>query len=121
MRYIRTKDGIYEVISSNCGWEIPVYANNDFGEKYIQEDDIIKQADTIEELCDVYIEEYLDYKSVILKSDLYRGEDGSWRKEIGLPEHKIKIYGAIWVIDNNGAPTLKSVVKMNENGELELL
>jgi len=134
MKYIRTKEGIIvdttkykNVVERTFRDKVVAIDLNHWGQdndKYptwIDAKDIVKQADTIEELCDVYIEEYLDYKSVILKSDLYRGEDGGWRKEIGFPEHKIRIYGAIWAIDNNGAPILKSVAKMNKEGELELL
>ncbi len=124
MKYIRTKDGVYEL---KVNEELKAQKTSNYfyindkrftcnlllDEKYVKK---CKQSDTIEELCDIYIEEYLDYKSVILKSDLYRGEDGSWRKEVGLPEHKIKIYGAIWV-----GVDLKSIAKMNKKGELELL
>ena len=107
MRYIRTKDGIYEVISSNCGWEIPVYANNDFGEKYIQEDDIIKQADTIEELCDEF---------VLLHEDKTFSCQGDYDVCKEYYENGFYLYGAIWT--DKG---LIYVAKMNEKGELELL
>lgn len=108
MRYIRTKDGLYETITTDCGWEIPVYANNDFGEKYIQEDNVVKQADTIEELCD---------KFVAVDKENYHWIDNSFRflkscvNDIG-----DKIYGAIWA--DKG---LIYVAKMNDKGELELL
>ena len=78
--------------------------------------EILKQADTIEELVDVYI----------LK-DIETGYCGVMSKET--MEHSInpgtaygrEFYGAIWVIDEKGIPTLKPVAKINKEGVLELL
>lgn len=121
MKYIRTKDGeIHTIVRDediskeekakcpdNC---ILVYANNIFGCSIINENKIIKQADTIEELCD----EFVYCKMLITKEDV--------KEILNSEDYKCKeIYGAIWVFDSNGTPTLKSVAKMNENGDLELL
>lgn len=79
---------------------------------------IIEQADTIEELCDEYvIIDYIDNRHGI--TFYYTFEDA--RNEIARHPKESALYGAIWVFDSNGAPTLKSVAKMNEKGELELI
>ncbi len=103
MKYIRTKDGIYE-------------NNTNFSEKTLKEVssgliEVIKQADTIEELCDEFViifpdgtwETYNMFGVLedCLKMDYYKG---------------CKYYGAIWT--DKG---LIYVAKMNDNGELELL
>ena len=65
--------------------------------------EIIKQADTIKELCDEFV----------------MISDGKHKLDIGCHSYgdkKIQIYGAIWT--NKG---LIYVAKMNEKGELELL
>ena len=109
MKYIRTKDGIYEIISDDYGCEIPVYCDNDFGEKYIQEEDVIKFADTIEELCDEFVIILGNGKRIITKKHNFKYYfDRNYKI--------IKIYGAIWT--DKG---LIYVAKMNEKGELELL
>ena len=92
MKYIRTKDGIY-------------YNQAYF---YSHKEEIIKQADTIEELCDEFVIKiktgYLItyYNKVLLTQDANKnGAD---------------VYGAIWT--DKG---LIYVAKMNEKGELELI
>lgn len=80
--------------------------------------EIIKQADTIEELCDelVLIEE--DYPIIIEELNFKEGtylRNNEYEFLSKLPENPI-IYGAIWT--DKG---LIYVAKMNEKGELELL
>jgi len=124
MRFIRTKDGIifegpidesgrYKV--TNLGnWKeiIPAF-------EFLE---IVKQADTIEELCDelvfVYPRNYYDnhcevwhlYHKCSLKEEIKIAED-AFREN-----SEEAIYGAIWT--DKG---LIYVAKMNEEGELELL
>lgn len=103
-KYIRTKDGHifpYQGTDKN-------YIYQEYGE--FKCSPIIQRASTIEELCD----EFVYCKMLITKEDV--------KEILDSEDYKCKeIYGAIWVFDSNGTPTLKSVAKMNENGGLELL
>lgn len=83
-------------------------------------------VDTIEELCDefIYIKHIDDkcfkyfYNSIdTAKNELYNS-DGTLHYK---PRKDLEIYGAIWTTGEHGEPILKSVAKMNEKGELELL
>ena len=112
MKYIRTKDGIYEINKL-------IYAFNDNEEYLIK--DIVKEADTIEEVCDAFVWEKYPWAEVI---EVF--PDNPWDKTTP-KERNLKyarerakagktIYGAIWT--DKG---LIYVAKMNEKGELELL
>lgn len=117
MKYIRTKDG-----------RIGVYLNKQIGNCHriafketietIYDDEIIKQADTIEELCDVYVMNH-GFGPYLVYIDELDGHAMGQTKEM-LLSGQLEAYGAIWVFDSNGAPTLKPVAKMNGKGELEL-
>ena len=100
MKYIRTKDGIYE----NKPLEKHLGKRRGKGfEIVFKEQDILKQADTIKELCDEFV----------------MISDGKHKLDIGCHSYgdkKIQIYGAIWT--DKG---LIYVAKMNEKGELVLL
>ena len=105
MKYIRTKDGVFKVrprFAEEYLWENSVYVCK---HEHIKNQDIIAQADTIEELCDEFVIE--DNGHCI--SDLYT------IKRL-LVKNKLTIYGAIWV--DRG---LIYVAKMNEDGVLCLL
>ena len=86
MRYIRTKYGIYEYVD------------------YDNECIIIKQADTIEELCDEFVV-VIENKPHLIPRE--------WLKQEIIVD---VLYGAIWTEWG-----LKYVAKMNDKGELELL
>jgi len=133
MKYIRTKDGIYEL--EHDGWLTKrtkpkhvkmlvaideehyemrkIIHKKEIGKKY-WETEIIKQADTIEKLCDEWVlPPQLNKKSYdILDAKLF---DFNSLKSCWAKEQKI-IYGAIWT--DKG---LIYVAKMNDKGELELL
>lgn len=130
MKYIRTKDGIYKITSEDkyticyenknktiCSWKETSKM-------------ILKQAETIEELCDEFVMEtsindklfrtfFREHKqSKSSKFDMFKE---SWEIFNGYPQEikdkKIhNYYGAIWT--DKG---LIYVVKMNDKGELELL
>jgi hypothetical protein len=117
MKYIRTEKGIYEVVGADsCSYlNAPpemYYITSD--NKNILKSKVIAQADTIEELCDIYVsvyEESLDneffeaYKYTPMEvKNFYIGY---------IPK---EVYGAVWT--DKG---LIYVAKMNEKGELELL
>lgn len=134
MKYIRTKDGIYEL--EHDGWltkrtkpkhiEMLVAVDNKHYEMrkiiHIREigkshwkTEIVKKADTIEELCDCFISLSI-YEGKVVDFDICRfWED--WHDVFGeeIAEGN-SIYGAIWT--DKG---LIYVAKMNDKGELELL
>jgi mannosyltransferase OCH1-like enzyme len=117
MKYIRTKDEIYEVVGADsCSYlNAPpeMYYITSYN-KNILKSKVIAQADTIEELCDIYVsvyEEQLDneffeaYKYTPMEvKNFYTGY---------IPK---EVYGAIWT--DKG---LIYVAKMNEKGYLELV
>ena len=121
MKYIRTKNGIYDyepthnidvdgfVVQHINGWNKP-----------LTKEDIIKIADTIEELCDEFVikvdNEYLHAKYYPIDRTFYIYNTD---EEISLGEclrFNYVVKGAIWT--DKG---LVHVAKMNDKGELELL
>ena len=130
MRYIRTKDGRIIKIGeqTDVGYEKGTFeVHNKTGIVASYEPiEVLKQADTIKELCDEFVDTselkttntggwlYDEFDSDN-KCLVYYAEDE--RRTIPLNEFDLsKIYGAIWT--NKG---LIYVAKMNEKGCLELL
>ena len=114
MKYIITKDGIFEVYTDdlNPNEEIDIEIAG-FRAKYcrglgkpISKEEIIKVADTIEELCDCFIGKVSDEEYIHLI--------GLWERK-NYPAIK-EIYGAVWCEWG-----LKYVARMNSKGEMELL
>ena len=109
MKYIRTKDGIYE-----CIWEITeINGKNYINVRYdgiLYREEILKQADTIEELCDGYI---VESKNNPAKWFEMTCEEYGRRK----PKFNNWIIYAYIKTDKG----LIYVAKMNDTGELELL
>ena len=106
MKYIRTKDTIFEVVGENEK-VLTVKAKGNPQNTYSKskcQTEVIKQDDTIEELCDEFIGIYKGRHIKSLSKDLWILKDCE------------VIYGAIWT--DKG---LIYVAKMNEKGELELL
>ena len=106
MKYIRTKDGIYEI-----NW----FDADNFGDEkgdIHSNCEIINEANTIEELCDEFIVISDNCKRPII-SALPFDELQLYAKD----RTKYAIcYGAIWT--DKG---LQFVARMNSKGELELL
>lgn len=105
MKYIRTKNGML----------FPTNAQ----EKDIPEDDcFFKVGETIEELCDGYYIDDLNYKG--LNGDGIYLEFGEFRDDfmVLLYEDKADIAGYGFIKTDKG---LIYVAKMNEEGEFELL
>ena len=107
MKYIRTKDGIYE-------------NNTRFSDKTLNEVssgliEIIKQADTIEELCDTFIA--VGDKGVICAFSTFEELKKFDYTLYGGYQELIEKYGAIYIKDKG----LIYIAKMNEKGELEFL
>ena len=112
MKYVRTKDGIYEAKKNKVGAWITKLPYKIFDR------DIIAKADTIEELCDAFIIIDEDKKKSVYLKELNWTFD--MMQDLGMWSDRT-CYGAIWIYDSSDAPTLKSVAKMNDKGELELL
>lgn len=107
MKYIRTKNGVYEV-KINKYHEL-VYCKDN---QIVLSCNILKQSENLEELCDRFVvidkrnnvHYLMDYDDVI--EEIYCGR---------IYEEDV-VYGAIWT--DKG---LIYVSKMNEQGELELI
>ena len=129
MKYIRTKDG--KIIGFDT-WKELLVDNNKW--LFLEKDDytcciagsyIIKQADTIDKLCDEFvIDNWLEIGKPILckyhkdKNVLYYIDEHGFNCLYApdLLKAKCEIKGAIWT--DKG---LIYVAKMNKEGELELL
>ena len=115
MKYIRTKDGIWQYNEENNSAERP---NIEFQCNQlwlnIKEQDIINQADTIEELCDVLVNIIYDGHGEP-HWEIRCRYDRTWKKDFK-NDSDWSIYGAIWT--DKG---LIYVAKMNDKGELELI
>ena len=113
MKYIRTKDGIWKYNLKNNS---AVRPNREFKCNLtwlnIKETDIEKSADTIEELCDEFVE-VGNHKPFLAE---VRFEHWDKQTKNILNKQGTDVYGAIWT--DKG---LIYVAKMNEKGELELL
>lgn len=116
MKYIRTKDKIYDgslLLREYTGW----YFYESTKHYAFNESEIIKQSDTIEELCDEFVgirkSDKKSYLGKITKSGIFFEELGGW---VGRIDNYETFYGAIWT--DKG---LIYVAKMNDKGELELL
>ena len=127
MRYIRTKDGriidtstyldkcfVKEQQGGECKWEKFGLGCGNCRYNELKKVEIIKQADTIEELCDEFV---LVAPYRFKKPRTGRELDKDFEDMIYFYTDKDDvIYGAIWT--NKG---LIYVAKMNEKGEFELL
>lgn len=128
MKYIRTKDGIFEVVEEHKDegfFNIKInHLPNKLSLYYTEENYIYTPADTIEELCDYAVAVIDTRETPILECVGY----GSYTSEIDdfkelfedygeyIKTNRCQLYGAIWT--DKG---LIYVAKMNEKGELELL
>lgn len=118
-KYIRTKDGIFELVDTyyKCVDGIETYMYNDKGRGVeINSDQILKKADTIEELCDEF---RYEFDNVLQHEKCYEyansGKWCDWDTDNELDEKQIlTVKGGIW--------TDKGLIykaKMNENGGIE--
>jgi hypothetical protein len=113
MRYIRTKDTIFEVVEeTDAVYRVKAKGNpHNIYSKSKCQTEVIKFADTVEELCDEFIG---------ISNLTNTGYVITARLAIKKLNERITfsggIYGAIWT--DKG---LIYVAKMNDKGELELL
>ena len=105
MKYVRTKEGIFE----NEFIKIRVLkdgsATMEYKGKFYEPPLNVKQANTIEELCDAFVFEDTDKTKWVLKNC-----------KTAKTLNNGALFGAIWT--DKG---LIYVAKMNDKGELELL
>jgi len=110
--FVRTKDEILKVLDVDFGKEtkIKIYhtATKMFTAKLV-----LKEADTIEELCDGFVT--VGNKHIVWDKQHCLGLTFEQVKESYSTYH-FKIYGAIWT--DTG---LKYIAKLNEKGEFELI
>lgn len=122
MKYIRTKFGrVFKVVESDysehfCKVEVP----NFFAYTLIDKSDVVKTSENVEKLIDgfiigetlkIYNKSNFDFE----KKMVNLGQK-CWTKF----ENLKSIYGVVLSFDN-GIPKIRTVAKMNEKGELELL
>ena len=125
MKYIRTKDGIYDyepvgnvdvdgfIVQHIAGWDKP-----------IMKEDILKIAGTIEELCDVIIFKTNDYRDVKGQLKLVDLRIAVGTKEDSRNYLVNQMRSELFEFAYLGIETDKGLIyiaKMNEKGELELL
>lgn len=121
MKYIRTKDGKIYLIGKDLFEEDTFHFTDKDGVATIlieeQKLSILgKLADTIEELCDEFVEYNRERnKGFYIREYELKEVKNVVRKEPSILEHT-DIFGAIWT-----SKGLIYVAKMNEKGELELL
>lgn len=111
-RYVRTtEDCIYDTENLHYRWieNNKVYKVGWDVEKPTFEADIIKEADTIEELCDCFVAVRKNASGTYSVFFIELEEKEKWIDSY-------TIYGAIWTEWG-----LKYVAKMNDKGELELI
>lgn len=116
MKYIRTKDTIFKVVEeTDIIYKVVAKSKKNTYSKSKCQTEVIKQANTIEELCDSEVIVWNDstpstWNKFLTKQEFERLYSSFQRKKI------IAVYGAIWT--DKG---LIYVAKMNDKGELELL
>ena len=105
--YIRTKNRIYQVESET--FDKQGYYIDRYEEDVILKEQVIKQADTIEELCDRFVVMDKETKEVMnIVSFLAYAKLWSYCK--------YNIYGAVWCEWG-----LRYVAKLDDKGELVLI
>ena len=140
MKYIRTEDGkIYKIVDDFGTWTSNLISR-EIVEKALSGNkwfkglglNTIAQADTIEELCDCIIvrnrsiNKRFVYSKNAFRKRVERNKTNTWGRDNY--EDRLKylleyndVYAAIWTKGKDDEPILKSVAKMNEEGELELI
>lgn len=119
-KYIRTGgndtwENIYEVIGEDeFYWEIKDKSIPKCI-ALISKCNVTKSSDKLEDLVDTFIYAKCDYMELEEAKREKEWNESGWQQD-GLP-----IFGAIWTEGSIDEPILKSVAKINDKGELELL
>ena len=115
--FVRTKDGIYEIVKNIKGMNVVSKAG--FGISYLDDfkENIINQSDNIEDLLDEYVFEldHSDYGKPTSHT-FYSMEELDYMKRMFKYYLNSSCYGAIWT-----GKGLIYVAKLNEKGEWKLL
>ena len=121
MKYIRTKDGIFKVYENSsddkCFQEC--YAGQFVvpSKRIVDKEEIIASAPNIDMLLDFFVVIGKDNVPHLLSRNAWDAQ-----KVFEFFGNTSKcIYGAIWTEGLHGEPILKSVAKINEKREFELL
>ena len=124
MKYIRTKDG--RIRELDFDYRTGAFTGNGYYRykatpteqaNLVHKNFVVKQADTIEELCDrCIIIKREDGFPIILTFYEAKEYIDNWKRKIESNNPIIAIYGAIWT-----GKGLIYVAKMNDKGELELI
>lgn len=118
MKYIRTKDNEIIYVGDLVKDEYGNYCDPKTIETdmEVSNEGIIKEADTIKELCDVFKNVNI-YAGTISFTDYMDFELARFNKS-----DEATLYGYIYIVLPNGAVRIEPVAKMNEEkGDLELL
>lgn len=116
-KYIRTKDGIFVLLGKAKDTFLTGKTPVDFG-TYIDKNDIIKEANTIEDLCDeiVIIDTCGGCRPAIKRRFLGTFQLlGDWLED-NKQDNRYRFYGAVWTEWG-----LKYVARMNNEREMELI
>ena len=111
-RYVRTEDGIFEVVKEEvlCGVRFYDIETKEHLNR-IRGESIIAYAD-IEELCD----EFVLVEKMREATYYHRSHNFNDFKSIAMLNERYTLYGAVWT-----SKGLIYVAKMNKDGELELI
>ena len=109
MKYIRTEQEIYDmndlfIIKNKLGTSYGVKGSS----WVIYPESISNYANTIQDLCDAFVVVDGNQVAELHNFKLAKNTKG-------------EVYGVIYVVDEVGNEEPKTVAKMNEKGELELL
>lgn len=113
MKYIRAKDGIY-IPCKIDGYKDYYCLKGNMNVSRLDELDILKQADTIDELCDAWI-----IVPIRVNCNPFVRHISENISHFINSSHVI--FAGIWTKGEHNEPILKPVAKMNEKGDLELL
>ena len=118
-KYIRTKNGILEVVNSFVDYKNKKIYETPMG-NLIDEGDVLVERDKIEELFDeIVMGHYFketnltdgkvlkETKELFVKSVMLRKEDKDY------DENEFNIYGSIWITLPNQAPRLEPISKLD--------
>ena len=104
-----------------AGW---YWVSKEFGVELLYKDsDIVDQADAIEELCDCYLEDCGKGTPATITKDMFANPTNSiWVDLIKgkVLRKEIAFYACVIKRDSTGT-LIRSIAKMNEKGEFELL
>ena len=119
MRYIRTKDGVYDLDKSIWYEFTGRKVRMPYCEEYEKQPGLCKTVETIEELCDEFVLDHPLFgdNCKCLYHSFEKAKNGIKKRSDNAHNlYDFIIYGAIWTDKD-----LIYVAKMNKKGKLELL